>query len=596
MRNISVDLTQDSPTPQYLFVGYEGEHNATRLKVVLPERMRLSGEVQYRFLFETARGEAVFSAALTPEEDGSLSVLLAQALMVPPVLKAYVGCYGTENGETVLVAKTPQMLLGVQKSIPETQEEVNVNGACVPGLKIEDRLLKDSENPVESRAIYQELEKKIGKGDVAGSVHAPTLASASSPVSERAVSYALENKVSWSDVVFDLDSSLPSALKVPSETATVSALEKKVGWENTVSSVSSTTASNDKIPTEKAVSHALKEKLSWDNVSTDISASAFSDEKVPSEKAVSVALSRKFDADDLLVYMPSDSLTDTSDPLEQMKKAVSAYGLGRHFSQYVQKGNVESSFSATSKNPVQNKVVSANVANALKGTASGTFVHLDDISPLEHEMKVTLSGEEESLANATLKRCGKNLFDPQSLVDCGGVIQEDGAIYFARANSISQTTVFQGDFGTKRLTFSYKVKTAAAGGSSGARFFIYYKDGTYEYVGNVSGLDYQEIVVTTRIGYQFDRIVGDYGSALNSTWIKDIQIEVGTTKTDYEAYFCTEYELNADGTVDGVKSLYPVTVLSTDSTGVNVKAEYNKDTNKVMENLVNAIISLGGNV
>ena len=36
--------------------------------------------------------------------------------------------------------------------------------------------------------------------------------------------------------------------------------------------------------------------------------------------------------------------------------------------------------------------------------------------------------------------------------------------------------------------------------------------------------------------------------------------------------------------------------LLTDTEGVTIEAEYNKDTNKVIESLVQAIISLGGNV
>ena len=42
-----------------------------------------------------------------------------------------------------------------------------------------------------------------------------------------------------------------------------------------------------------------------------------------------------------------------------------------------------------------------------------------------------------------------------------------------------------------------------------------------------------------------------------------------------------EYTPNADGTVDGVKSLYPTTVITTDTDGVTIDCEYNKDLNKL---------------
>jgi hypothetical protein len=72
------------------------------------------------------------------------------------------------------------------------------------------------------------------------------------------------------------------------------------------------------------------------------------------------------------------------------------------------------------------------------------------------------------------------------------------------------------------------------------------------------------------------------------------QIELGRgTATEFEQYKEPE---TYNGAVESVPSLYPTTTLLTDTEGVTITAEYNKDTNKVIEILVNAIISLGGNV
>lgn len=77
----------------------------------------------------------------------------------------------------------------------------------------------------------------------------------------------------------------------------------------------------------------------------------------------------------------------------------------------------------------------------------------------------------------------------------------------------------------------------------------------------------------------------------------NIQLELGTTKTDYEPYKeCAEYTPTADGTVEGVTSLYPNTTLMTDTEGVIIDCEYNRDINKAFAELQQAIISLGGNV
>lgn len=75
------------------------------------------------------------------------------------------------------------------------------------------------------------------------------------------------------------------------------------------------------------------------------------------------------------------------------------------------------------------------------------------------------------------------------------------------------------------------------------------------------------------------------------------QIEIGENATGYEEYKeAIEYIPSSDGTVVGITSLSPNMTLFTDNENVIVECEYNKDTNKVIEKLVNAIVALGGNV
>ena len=77
----------------------------------------------------------------------------------------------------------------------------------------------------------------------------------------------------------------------------------------------------------------------------------------------------------------------------------------------------------------------------------------------------------------------------------------------------------------------------------------------------------------------------------------NIQLELGATATEYESYKTpTEYTPSADGTVSGVKSLYPTTTLMTDTEGAIIEAEYNRDINKAFAELQQAILSMGGNV
>lgn len=76
-----------------------------------------------------------------------------------------------------------------------------------------------------------------------------------------------------------------------------------------------------------------------------------------------------------------------------------------------------------------------------------------------------------------------------------------------------------------------------------------------------------------------------------------VQIELGPTATTYEPFKPpTEYTPAADGIVSDVKSLYPTTTLITNTAGVIIEAEYNRDINKAFAELQQAILSMGGNV
>lgn len=74
------------------------------------------------------------------------------------------------------------------------------------------------------------------------------------------------------------------------------------------------------------------------------------------------------------------------------------------------------------------------------------------------------------------------------------------------------------------------------------------------------------------------------------------QLESGTAATGYEPFKASIYYPNTDGTVDGVTAISPATTLTTNNSGVVIKAEYNRDINKAFAELQQAIISLGGNL
>ena len=68
------------------------------------------------------------------------------------------------------------------------------------------------------------------------------------------------------------------------------------------------------------------------------------------------------------------------------------------------------------------------------------------------------------------------------------------------------------------------------------------------------------------------------------------------TDNIFEAYNGAEYVPSSDGTVSGLTSVSPNMTILTDTAGAIVECEYNRDTNKVIDKLINAITAIGGTV
>ena len=210
-------------------------------------------------------------------------------------------------------------------------------------------------------------------------------------------------------------------------------------------------------------------------------------------------------------------------------------------------------------------------SNALKGKSSGTVIQLSGVSPVEHTLNVKLTSEAVTdFSEIKVIKSGKNLLNvPENLTWTG--------VYTVNTYLPA---------GTYRITYSSEthegadVPTLRLGTKS-------YNVGRKEWIVTLTAP--QTVIYLYTNGFNANASKGV--SATVNQWM--ISLDGG----EYEPYKApTEYTPNADGTVEGIKSVYPTTTLMTDTEGVTVNAEYNRDINKAFAELQQAIISLGGNV
>lgn len=215
--------------------------------------------------------------------------------------------------------------------------------------------------------------------------------------------------------------------------------------------------------------------------------------------------------------------------------------------------------------------VNNTFANALKGTASGSAILIDDISPITHDMSVKISSDTVTdLMAVKVTRCGKNLI-------------QTNIIEVTSPESV-ENLIWQGHISGK-LSFSLDNSkyTPNPSNVNSANFQFVFGDGTVKYLAAYASHIYFNTSSPLKEIYFLNWGIG-------TGVIKNVQLEIGSTETDYEPYVePTEYTPNADGTVNGVTSLYPNTTLMSDTEGVLIDCEYNKDINKAFAALEAAI-------
>ena len=215
-----------------------------------------------------------------------------------------------------------------------------------------------------------------------------------------------------------------------------------------------------------------------------------------------------------------------------------------------------------------------------KGVASGAAVSLSDVSPIPHELSVKVSGD--AVEGTTVTQYGKNLLDFAEW-HLTGIKQIDivDGVYKMLANASFSTMTILSDTQLKECYVG--VSTFPAG------TYIFSAEKIKEHniyldIVLADGTSDQIVAGTPKKVTQPFTIfkIMIYGSQITintgETYTTTFQLEASDTATPYEPFtgVIATATVNADGTVNGLRSRYPSTTLVVDMDGVVINAEYIK--------------------
>lgn len=259
------------------------------------------------------------------------------------------------------------------------------------------------------------------------------------------------------------------------------------------------------------------------------------------------------------------------------------------------------------KEEIAEKVTLNNdVGNAVKATANGEVIRVDDVSPIEHKVKAKISGDGIDFYNVTLFRYGKNLFDVN--------VHKTNPQYCDILNNTENKYTVQGGEGKE-------TPLAHSTGAFQVRFNkdikVFDKVTVSVYVTlleigkfdnrirvserNTSGVairqnDFElEINKRQKISVIYDATRGSINAVtfyLNTNKVlievDTLQVEIGNVATEYETYTEESCKPSADGTAK-ILSVSPTMTLFTDTDGANIGIEYNQNINNALDRVISEL-------
>lgn len=252
--------------------------------------------------------------------------------------------------------------------------------------------------------------------------------------------------------------------------------------------------------------------------------------------------------------------------------------------------SVETAENIAESNEETAGIIKNSAANAFKGVASGEVVRVDDVSPIEHIANVWVHGK--NLFHFTETKTGDISGVAYSVEPNSSVITLNGTATKNNNALIRQNIVLQ------KGTYTISVKGANVIDSEYDRVYVYDVENDAVITNYVKDERPRTFILTRDTIINICYLVG-VGSTYQNTNVY-IQIELGNTATEYTPYIdpstvtVTEettgatYTPNADGTCE-IVSVSPTMTLLTDTEGITIECEYNRDTNIVMGDIETAI-------
>ena len=208
------------------------------------------------------------------------------------------------------------------------------------------------------------------------------------------------------------------------------------------------------------------------------------------------------------------------------------------------------------------------------------------VTEIKIELKSDVSYIPADYSGVKVQRLGKNLCNTGTATFTRGITIELPTPLPAKTPFVF-SSIFESDYtgSSNLIQFNYTDGTSCSNADMAS--WNTKKPTERQLCTRANGLPKDLKSISFYAGYGWGNSGGYTGTLTN------VQLEIGSTATEYEPYIePIKYTANADGTVEGIKSLYPNMTLLTDTEGVIVTAEYDRDINKAIAALEAAILNV----